>query len=71
MKNVSEKQEKLIAAAPELLNMIQQFIFTLQDEHGSHYVDGNIIKGKALWEKASGEVWKDEELEEENKDKGE
>ena len=61
-----EANAKLMSAAPELLSMVQEFIFTLQDEHGSYYVDGNIIKGKALWEKASGETWKDEELEEDD-----
>ena len=65
-RKVLDANARLIAAAPELLSMVQEFIFTLQDEHGSYYVDGNIIKGKALWEKASGETWKDEELEEDD-----
>jgi hypothetical protein len=63
-----EANARLIATAPELLKVVQDFIYTLQDEHGSYYVDGNIIKGKALWEKATGETWKDEELQEDEDD---
>ncbi len=63
---------RLIAAAPELLKIVQDFIYTLQDERGSNYVDGNIIHGKAAWVKATGETWKDAEYEEdENEDEGE
>lgn len=61
---------RLIAAAPELLKVVQDFIFTLQDEHGKHYVDGNIIHGKAAWVKATGETWKDAEYEEDKNEDG-
>lgn len=58
----------LIAAAPELLYMVAALVGLLEDENGHHFIGEAVREGKALWEKASGETWKDEELEEDDED---
>ena len=59
---------RLIAAAPELLYMVAALVGLLEDENGHHFIGEAVREGKALWEKASGETWKDEELEEDDED---
>lgn len=67
-----EANARLIATAPELLSMVAALVGLLEDENGHHFVGEAIREGKALWEKASGETWKDEELEEDDEeDEGE
>jgi hypothetical protein len=61
-----EANAYLIAAAPELLNMVAALVGLLEDENGHQFIAKALQEGKALWEKASGETWKDEELEEDD-----
>lgn len=58
---VADANARLIAAAPELLSMVAALVGLLKDENGHHFVGEAIQEGKALWKKASGKTWIEED----------